>query len=246
MSTATATHTGINAIDRAANVAPSSTDIPPSTRNLTIEQETLVRAFGEAYAIDRNNISFDGNKPEPIFHFDALMQLALTLADFKELSVTPGDINVTHGIATAEGMVRLPDERVIRMFGSCLVGDTFHDGTSVTDISNALEVARARALRSVLRGIGFDPVRAHNEQKSDFAVVVKDVDQMRVKDLKEIHALADEVGLISDGDDSRYRHLISIYFPGMSSAASMDAQQRAQLIAVLRGIKNSRENNASH
>lgn len=241
----TATQTATNAIDRAAAAAPPIADTPPSSRNLTIEQDMLVRTFGEAYGIERENISFDGQKPEPIFHFDALMQLAMQLADFVEIAVTPCDINTTHGIATAESMVRLSNDRVIRMFGSCIVGDVLYDDNKVTDISNALEVARSRALRSVLRGIGFDPVRAHKEMKGDVAVAFRDVDQQRVKDLKEIHALADEIGLIADGDDSRYRHLIGIYFPTFNSAGNMDAEQRSQLIAVLRGIKNSRENNRS-
>ncbi len=133
---------------------------PPTTRaqsTWTLKQEELAREFVEAYGLDRKQISFEGASEQPIFDFDALSILSLRLTDIPDIRVEPGDFHNAAGIATAICRITLRDLRAREVYGNCLVGEVMYDGTEVADIGQALKIAQARALRTGLRAVGFDP-----------------------------------------------------------------------------------------
>lgn len=218
-------------------------------RKLTLNQTELVREFVATYDISPDHISFDGENPTPIFHHEALATIAGRLLDFTSLSVSPTRIEETYAMAKAT--LTLESGRTVTNFGYCSKGETLSGDKRVEDIPTALDVARVRALRAALRMIGFDPVRAHNaraatEVKTEAATVdgvpngaaplgFPDADP-RTKDLRFIHAMATELGYINGNDTREYRRQIGIYFPGCTSAGELSDRERAQFIAILRGL----------
>lgn len=93
-----------------------------------------------------------------------------------------------------------------------------HDGTKITGVKQAIDVSRARCLRTGLRAIGFDALKAHELAKQG-----KRLDLMgneardRQKRLAEIHVHAGPRGLnliTKDGDRSEYEMLLAECFQG--------------------------------
>lgn len=112
------------------------------------------------------------------------------------------------------------------------------------DLSKALDLARARALRSALRLAGFDVVRAHEQRKQGGQAGAPSPSpeaEQRNKELAEIHLIATEAGLIAGEDKSAYYKQLSVFFPHVSTAADLSAKERTQFIALLRAIKAARE-----
>ncbi len=219
----------------------NDTQRPPTTARkvLTLQQETVAREFIEKYGLEPKQISFDGEREEPIFDFDALSILSLRLSDIPEIRVEPGDFNNAAGIATANCRILLADGRVREVYGSCLVGELMYDGSEVTDINQALKIAQARALRNGLRAVAFDPVRAHNLAKTEqqSSNEFKDV---RSKELAEAHALGQELGYIVGDNKVAWSNLISVNFPGVRSSGDLNDLQRSQFLTMLRAWKTAR------
>ncbi len=226
----------------ADNASTSSAGDSPR-RFLNVQQSLLVKEFTDSYDISPEQIGFDGESATPFFHYEALAQIVFALTDYAETSVRQVDINHSHGHVTCEATITLRDERTVRSFGSCFISEELPGGQTVENFQTALDVARARALRSTLRLVGFDPVRAHEaskrQAKPDEPRITPE-EEARNKALAEIHVLADEAGLIASDDDSKYRKVIGTFFEGLTSSRDMDARQRAQFIAILRGLKSAR------
>lgn len=231
--------------DTISEAPPQPSNVSSITKSprrvLTLAQEEIVRDFTDAYDIERDQIGFRGEDLEPIFDFDALSILALALTDFREISVEPGDFNAIGGVATATCGVVLSDNRLRGAYGHCVIGQQLHDGSEVTDLSMAMGVARARALRTGLRMAGFDPVRAHRARQGEaLAFTPAEEIDPRTKDLRQIHAFAQELFWVKDGDDSEYRRQINTLYPGITSAGDMTDQQRSQFIAIMGGLQKAR------
>ncbi len=234
--------------DTISEAPPQPSNVSSITKSkprvLTLAQEEIVRAFTNDYDIEHDQIGFRGEDLEPIFDFDALSILALALTDFREISVEPGDFNAIGGVATATCGVVLSDNRLRGAYGHCVIGQVLHDGSEVTDLSMAMGVARARALRTGLRMAGFDPVRAHRahraHQGENLPFSPPEETDQRTKDLRQIHALAEELLWVKDGDESEYRRQINTLYPGINSAGDMTDQQRSQFIAIMGGLQKAR------
>lgn len=236
---------------------PAGPQRAAAKRPLTLEQEQFVREYTETYGFDRSQISFENERAEPIFGFDALSIMALRLSDISSIVVEPGDIEAHLGIATSSCEVKLPDGRLRLVFGSAMIGEQMPDAGNIEDLKQALDVSQARALRKGLRAVGWDPVRAHREWKIAYdmkatgkvttappvSTTPSPEDELRKNELAEIHILAKELGLIDEkGDKTKYRTLIGVYFPGVESSEKMNGVQRSQLISTFRALKNSRAN----
>ncbi len=200
-----------------------------------------MREFTEAYGLDSKQISFEGERPEPIFDFDALSTLSLALTDIPDIRVEPGDFNHIAGLTTANCRITLRDGRAREVYGNCLVGEVMHDGSVVDDIGQALNISRARALRNGLRAVGFDPVRAHklakaNQQQQSTA----EFSDARTRELAEAHILGAELGYIVGENKTDWRKMIGTYFEGKSSSADLSDLQRSQLLGMLRAWKSAR------
>lgn len=209
------------------------------TKVLTLQQEEIQREFIQAYGLDPKQISFEGERPEPIFDFDALSTLSLALTDIPDIRVEPGDFNHIAGLTTANCRITLRDGRAREVYGNCMVGEEMHDGTLVENIGQALNIARARALRNGLRAVAFDPLRAHNNAKANQQATTEFSD-VRSKELAEIHILGAELGYIKGEDKTAWRTMIGTYFEGKSSSAELSDLHRSQLLGMLRGWKSAR------
>lgn len=207
---------------------------------LTLQQEEIVREFTEAYGLDRSQISFEGERPSPIFDFDALSTLSLALSDIPDIRVEPGDFNHIAGLTTANCRITLRDGRAREVYGNCLVGEVMHDGSIVEDIGQALNISRARALRNGLRAVGFDAYRAHNRAKTNQQQDTPGFSDVRSKELAEIHLLGEELGYIIGDDKSEWQKLIDRHFEGNSSSGDLNDLQRSQFLGMLRAWKSAR------
>lgn len=212
----------------------------------TLAQSQIAQEFCQVYGFAPSQISFEGEQTDPIFDFDALSLLALELTNHHDITVDFGDLNPVTGLATARCYVELADGRVRRVFGSCIVGDFMPDGSTISTLQQALTVARARSLRIGLRAVGFDPVRAHYEREKNGVVEdspVSSEEQQRSNDLKQIHILAKEVGLIQEDNKTKYVRTLESFF-NVTSSADLSPLQRAQFIATLKALKNARSASA--
>jgi hypothetical protein len=165
---------------------------------------------------------------------------------------------IDQSFAISQGEIVMANGRKRKGFGACLVGEILHDGNEVTTLGKAMEISRARALRVVLRMADFDPVRAHHQHLIWEAATesmkggvrdqnptvagrvertiedLRNEEQQRIVELRQIHALAHEFGLIDGDNKGAYYQIIDKYFPGVRSAQGMSGSQRAQFIAMLR------------
>lgn len=231
-----------------ASTAPAEThdnqSQPARTpRRFNIQQELLAKEFAQAYNISPDQISFDSETGAPFFYFEALAQIVTALTNFSELRAHQVEINHAHGHVTSEASITLPDGRVVSSFGSSFLNEELPNGKTVSDFLTALDVSRARALRSALRMVGFDPVRAHEAAKQGGAAHTPQItaeEEQRNKELAEIHIIAEEAGLIVGDDKSAYLRQLSVFFPFADSAAQLNSKERAQFIALLRSIKSAR------
>jgi hypothetical protein len=216
-------------------------------RQLTLAQEQIVREFTTTYDLERHQISFDGEHAEPIFDYDALSILSLTLApDIVSMIAERGTVDPRDGIADASCVVELRDGRSRTVFGTAFVGEEMFDGNKIEDFRQALDVAQARAARRGLRACGFNAVKAHQKARAGetLELNLEEVKDVRAADLALIHVLARECGYITGtGDDESYRDLIHSLFPDLvePSAAHMNEKQRAYFITTLRSLKGARQ-----
>ncbi len=240
-------HEALAANANAASAAPAAPPTPPSARPRkarTIQQEMLVREFVAAYDINPDQVSFDGESGPPFFYYEALAQIVTALTDFAELGASEPEIDVTNGHVTCSAFIKLRDERTVRSFGSSFIQEALPGGEVVETYQKGLDVSRARALRSALRMVGFDPVRAHEARKAGEKPAetrITPEDEQRNKELAEIHILAEQAGLIVGENKTAYYRQLSVFFPAANSSGELNAKERAQFIALLRGIKTARE-----
>lgn len=215
---------------------------PERPRTLTPTQEQLVHEFMQVYGLERSQISFDGDNPDPIFDFDALSLLSLQLSDIQSIRVIPGNLNGLTGLATSSCAVTLPDGRSREFFGAAVMGEVMHDNSMVDDIKQALDISQARALRRGLRAVGWDPLRAHQDFIAGRGVALgvgPAPDDQRKAELAQAHTLGAEIGVIAGADKSGWRKLLSIWFPGKESSAALNDIERAQLLAILRSLRSA-------
>jgi hypothetical protein len=233
-----------SAINRNAEAATGSPPSVNKTKVFTLSQEQLVREFTEKYGITREQVSFDGVGLEPIFDYDALSLLTLLLTDIPSIRVEPGDFNPMVGLATAMCMVTLVDGRKRETYGHAMVGEVLHDGTTILDMGEALTMVRSRSLRSGLRMVGFDPVKAHRQSQKGQAQPTDFVDQ-RNKQLARAHALGEELGYIVGDNKLAWQNQIGIYFKGKSSSAELNELELSQWVAMLEGWSSARSRSMS-
>jgi len=215
----------------------------------TLQQEELAREFMETYGLERKQIGFDGSSPDPIFDYEALSLLSLVLGDIPSIRTEPGDFNNAAGLASAICHLTLNDNRSREVFGTCLVGEILHDNSEVADISQALKIAQARAVRNGLRAVGFDPVKAHRLAKADQPSPNQFTD-VRTKELAEIHILGKELGFIFDvpnaggtgvvENKTAWKNIIGTHFKGKTSSGELADLERSQFLQMLRSWKSAR------
>ena len=115
-------------------------------------------------------------------------------------------------MATATGDATLPNGNLRRIYGVAFLGETMHDGSTIDSWKQAVNVSRARAMRTILRAVGFDPVAAHRSFKKSGNVLELQPPATLTRDQerKEIHILADELGLIRRAEGQRFHRSVAV------------------------------------
>lgn len=209
----------------------------------TLQQEDLAKEFINAYALSPEQISFEGEKPEPIFDFEALCVLREKLTDFQ--SVDTSNISFYEAekeaqcvceIVTAEG-------RKISIVDFAVINEPMPDGTKIETPIQAKRVARARAMRTGIRAAGVNIVKAHQEFVRTGKKLTSEPVDLKTKQTQEIHILAAELGLINGSDKSEYEKFLAETFEGRTSSSDLDDIERQRLLVIFRAMR--RLNNAS-
>jgi hypothetical protein len=233
-----------SALERNAVVENSS---PPAAQRLDLRREMVVREFTSHYGIRADEIFFDDGSDEPYFGFEALSLLVNKLTDIPKISIVSTQIDPAVGLATACCEVTLSDDRTRMYSGSAFIGEALPSRGTVEGFPQALALAQTRALRTTLRAVGFDPVRAHEAQKNGGELSLQlSEDNPRNKKLAEAHLHGDALGLIAGTDKSKWRDFISTWTHGVAdSAGDLDDTSLGLLVVYLRSLRNARERGES-
>lgn len=224
------------------------------TKNLTQEQQKIADEFVSIYGFDYSQISFEGNFTEPIFDYEALNVLRLRLTDIQMTDPEVVERNVTLGIVTVKCTAILPDARSASDLGSAQFatfegdrqltrGEIMPDGSEVSMMFQAQNIALSRALRRAIRAVGVNLFKAHQQFMLNGSSTAAEIDEEFQSPIgKEIHALAKEWGHIKGKDKTQYADFIEQNFGfGLRSTLQLNDIQKSQLANFYRNMIKSRE-----
>lgn len=203
----------------------------------------------------RENFGLSGEEVERILFFtnrdvetpwippDILQAIALQVGKFKYVGVTFDQfIEKLDQIIWTATVIDEQDRTFVRS-GVALIGERPNGQEMDTNL-----LAGGRALSAALTAAGFNPFKAgtiaavtrkpgvppapplSDDAREIFEVT--DSAALRGKDLRQIHALAEQCGLIRGKDQRLYRNWLSDYYH-VNTAAVMDARTRASVINAL-------------
>jgi len=219
---------------------------PNKPRTYSREQRAIQKEFCDAYGFHPEQVAFDSNSLDPIFDYDALCVLSVKLCDLPDVEVTLRTVNHGTGIATSAGTAVLNNGNRRSVFGAAMVNEVMPDGEKIPDLSQAISISRARALRSILRAVGFDPVAAHRSfQRTGNVVELQLPTKLpRDKERAEIHMLATGLGLVKRVpggiDRSAYEQSIALFFNGKTSSKDLSDLEHTQFLTMLRAFTKAR------
>lgn len=206
-------------------------------QNFTLEQQAIVREFTENYGLKPEQINFEGDSTEPIFNYAALNTLRSALTDIESTKPTINFYNESAGVVTVSCEIVTANGVRCSDLGSGKVGDYFPDGSTVDNMTQAQNLAIARAFRRALRSAGINLLELHrNRGNTENKKFISYTERLRTLQ-KEIHALATETNQIVGSDRSRYENLIASLFPGRKSSTELNEIEQSILLTQLRGIK---------
>lgn len=225
------------------------------THFITQKQQEVLTHLSTNFGIDESRVLFinprDAN--DPWIPADELESIARQLSGFKHSSVLHDKfIPETKQVAYIATVVDKNDVTFTRS-GVATIGEQPNGFEIEAEI-----LAAGRALSAALRAAGFHPYRSgsvvnFSEMKEEIEAkrIMDSIPQVeheaiqRTKDLRQIHAVAAEKGLIvvRDGqkDDSEYRRKLKEKF-GVGTAAILDQAHRAQVINWLKNYDSFLEN----
>ncbi len=132
---------------------------------------------------------------------------------------------------------------------------TFGEVSGERDEIDADILAQGRALSAALNAAGFNPVKsvpmvnfadeAENEKQPRAQFVIEEEAALLKKDLRQIHALAVEKGLIVGKNDIEYRVWLAQHF-NVKTSAILDAGDRARVINKLKFYREDFEVDTPH
>lgn len=205
-------------------------------RTFTKEQASLAAELAATYDIDPDDIVFYGPAVPPTFGFEAGCILTNRLAEPQSLSFHPvasvlGDAaSFNCRLVTRDGLVR-------EMVGTAFVGECDRDGEQLSP-SQLEMLAQNRALRGTLRVAGIDLLRLHHLRSAKpLAAADPKPRDPRVTLLAEVHALAEELGLIEGSDESGYRGILKARY-GETTASKLTNAELGDLAAFFRLVRS--------
>jgi hypothetical protein len=216
----------------------------------TPAQTKLANEYMNTYAIERSEIYFIGDKPEPRFSTEALGQLGQLLGGFT--NVTFGRPVYETDCVSVECTVGR-GEQFRSVFGTCFYSEVEplrrpaqpnSDPETETNLLKLAAIGKAeiRALRKGYRAFGFNVHRSHEAAKAAGAIMfpaeatdAPDANEQSSTQ-KEIQLLAREVGLVTGSNRSLYYEMMGIV-TGRTSSKQFDGAQEAKFVAFLRALK---------
>lgn len=203
--------------------------------------EQIKTEFKADYGIEADEIIFDPDGA-PFFTHDALSILAEKLApQIRNVEVQLNLLNKADRFITVDCGVFLENGTARNTFGSAFVPERKADQTEEDEIKAfdlALGQAKARALRSGLRSVGFDPIKAHLARKGGNVIAL----QPRTEEDEEttlrkaIHALRDEMNL----DAETYQRYL-VLATGKPSSKQMSIAEMSKAYTYLQGLNEGRK-----
>ncbi|HQU82978.1 MAG TPA: hypothetical protein PKY59_07640 [Pyrinomonadaceae bacterium] len=221
----------------------------------TQKQQEILTHLSTNFGIDEARVLFINPRDEndPWIPADELESIARQLSGFKQSSVLHDKfIPETNQIAYIATVVDKNDVTFTRS-GVATIGEKPNGIEIEADV-----LAAGRALSAALRAAGFHPYRSgsvvnFSEMKEEIEAkrIMESIPQVeheavqRTKDLRQIHVLAAEKGLIviraGVKDDSEYRRKLQDKF-GVGTAVMLDQAHRAQVINWLKNYDSFLEN----
>ncbi len=207
----------------------------PAKIKLTAQQQQqLAKEFNEDYGIEIER--FDEESGEPSFTFEQLQKLAFCLCpDIVENQVEPGFCDLATGEVEARTIFQVKNGPRVTRTGKARINQQLRNGETIEDEAQAMGLAKLNSFRDALRAIGFNPLSVHRARRA--GVEPPPVDSTGTADVagrgRELHALANEAGLIVRGDYTGYRKWLLERF-GVNTSAALNAEQIALACQSLR------------
>jgi len=230
---------------------------PMRQRIRTPEQQQVVQQLVDRWKLDPERILFlNPRRPtEPWLNYDGLTTIATASGRFRSLSESFSTFvaGLNHIVHTAT-VVTVEGFDYTRS-GVASIGETLFEGDEVDEH----DLAATRAMRKALDSAGFNVVKASSIIAVDLNLPAQpphtlSLDQhnavqearTRIKDLRLIHMLAAQKGLIVPAEDdpsrndmTRYRQWLADNFEGVSSAAGLSPANRSIAINMLRTLADA-------
>ena len=203
---------------------------------LTADQERFVDELVAAYGIDRTDVTFFPNDPQPFLGYEAQSILANRLADIRDIDSSVEPATKPDSI-TIKVRLELENGRTRSGIGVVNIHENGPDGKPMSH-QQLIYTATSRALRSALRTAGYDLLHMHHAAASgevyEWGGVGK-TNSPRNNLLRQVHALGQEAGLIRGQDKTAWQTFLVNRYERKHSGDLGDAQL-ADLAAVLRAM----------
>lgn len=204
-------------------------------KNLTADQQQLVKELTETHGLDASQISFEGEELNPIFDYEALSLLSLKLTDIQDIDVSI--VDRSDQVVTARCIVQLSDNRTRRVEDTAHLGEILADGSRVESDRLAEHLAMSRATRRGIRAVGVNLFNAHKKFMETGEVQSGHTDHdPRYTHYQEINVLAAKLGLKKGSDRAEYEKLLAANFDGRTSAKDLDDIELQKLKTMLRSF----------
>lgn len=214
----------------------------------------LKQNFGLSDAELDRCLYFRTDQEEPWIPSDILEAIARLTGGFETISSVYDKVRTETQHLVYAGLVvdregrSYPRSGVAKIDGET-VGGTLFDGDAL---------AENRALSASLQAAGFDPFKAgsvvsigkleHGPSRSGTPLddrqkelqQITDAAELRTKDLRQIHAVAEKKGLIVDKNDRLYRRWLMDNFQ-LTSSAFVDHETRMTIVAKLNELNDPAE-----
>lgn len=216
--------------------------------NRTQQQQEVINQLTSKFEIDVTRILFlNPDRPEePWFPAEELMSIARQAGGFQSIGeqfdqYIPNLNQVVHIATVVDAQGRAYSRTGVATQGEKIPGSN--------EVGDEHALAASRALSAALRAAGFYPLRAGSTidlklNLSGSSDPVAAEAEARTKDLRQIHALAEEKGLIREGvgggnkDMSSYRAWLMELF-GTNTAATLNPIQRQSVINALQQLPDA-------
>lgn len=209
----------------------------PERTILTQEQLEIQSEFVQLYGLEPEQISFEGNEPNPILDYEAISLLSLQLTDIQELDCWISERGKETGTVTVRCVVTLPDGRKRSAESSAALGEPLPGGKTIDTFQLAEAVARARASRVGIRSVGVNLFNAHKKFKESGNIATGHLRFDPRKPLyDEIHVNAEKAGYIVGKDKSEYQKFIAESYEGRTSAKDLDDAELNRLNITFRSF----------